>query len=220
MRKFTKRAITVLLAIIMVIGIVSPATASGYGPHPFTDVQGGRWYSAAVQYVWETGVMQGVGQNQFAPNRTLTRAEVAAIYFRLVHGRDADATDNRNNPFNDVSATAWYAPYVTWLVNSGLGSGVTANQFEPNRPSTRQEFAVVLYNYAMSTLERTDTGQQSPQWDQFTDKGQLASGSYAALRWLNFNGIITGRTPTTISPNGSLTRAEAATMFARLYLNV
>ena len=55
----------------------------------------------------------------------------------------------------------------------------------------------------------------SEQWEQFADRGQIASWAYVALRWMNARGIVTGSTATTINPAGTATRAEAAMMMMR-----
>ncbi|MCL2568812.1 MAG: S-layer homology domain-containing protein [Oscillospiraceae bacterium] len=214
MQKFTKRAITILLAIIMIIGIASPAFATR---HNFNDVRDGQWYSEGIQFVFANGIMEGVGNNQFATERNLTRSEVSALIFRLHHGRRANASDSTSNNFTDVGS-AWYTAYITWMNNNNIDNG-TGNQFFPNRHATRQEFATMMYRYAMNMTDLTDTGQQSQQWNQFTDRGQIASGSYSALRWMNFHDVIRGRTTTTINATGTLTRAEAATIFMR-FMNV
>jgi len=211
MQKFTKKVITFLLAITMIVGLATPAMATR---HNFTDVRDGQWYSEGIQFVFANGIMEGVGGNQFAPNRNLTRAEVSALIFRFHHGRVANANDSTSNHFNDVGS-AWYAPYITWVNNNNIDNGIEQNQFGPNRHATRQEFAAMMYRYAMSLRGSTDRGQQSQQWNQFTDRSQIASWAYAPLRWMNYHGIIQGRTSTTINPEGTLTRAEAATIFMR-----
>ena len=210
----TKKVITLLLVVIMIIGLVVPAMATS---HNFTDVRDGQWYSEAVQFVYANGIMGGIGNNRFNPQGNLTRAEISALIFRLHHGRRANASDSTQNNFTDVRDT-WYTAYVTWMNTSNIDNG-TGNQFFPNRHATRQEFATMMYAYAMNMTDFTDTGEQSGQWTQFTDRNQIASASYAALRWMNFHGVITGSTATRINPTGTLTRAEAATIFMR-FMNI
>jgi len=98
--------------------------------------------------------------------------------------------------------------------NNNIDNGA-GNQFAPNRYAARQEFAAMMYRYAMNMMGLTDTGQASQQWAQFTDRGQIADWAYQAMRWINFHGIITGRTTTLLAPTETLTRAEAAMIFMR-----
>jgi len=182
--------------------------------HSFNDVRDGQWYSSAIQFVYANGIMQGVNQNQFNTQGNLTRAEVTALIFRLHHGRRANASDSRQNHFTDVG-NGWYSPYITWANANNIDNGTVGLLFEPNRHATRQEFATMMFRYAILMTDLTDTGQQGQQWNQFTDRGQIASWAYQALRWMNFHGVIQGRTTTTINPTGTLTRAESATIFMR-----
>jgi len=187
---------------------VRPTTATD---HPFHDVHDGRWYSEAVQFVYENNIMSGIGGNQFNPQGNLTRAAVTALLFRVHNERTANAQDDRNNPFNDVGDT-WYAPYVTWAFNHDIVQGTSATTFNPHGNITRQEFAVMVYRYAMNMTVLQDGGWMSAQWGQFADHGQIAIWAQQALRWMNSRGIITGSTATTINPTGTATRAEAAMM--------
>ena len=97
---------------------------------------------------------------------------------------------------------------------TGLGDG----RFNPNGNITRQEFAVMLWRYAMNVVGLIDEGRQTPQWTQFSDYNQIASWAYGHLRWANYAGIITG-SGGAINPTGNATRAEAAVMMMR-FINV
>ena len=145
MQKFTKRAITFLLAIVMILGIASPAMATR---HNFNDVADGRWYSEGIQFVFANGIMEGVGNNRFNTQGNLTRAEISALIFRLENGRRANNNDSRQNNFTDVRSDAWYSAYVTWINNNNIDNG-SGNQFNPNRHATRQEFATMMFRYAI-----------------------------------------------------------------------
>jgi len=212
MKKFTKQLLALTLAILMLTSLAIPAMATD---HPFHDVPDGRWYSEAVQFVYEHNIMGGVGGNRFNPQGHLTRAAVAALLFRVHNERPANAGDDRDNNFADVDTTAWYAPYVTWAFNNGIVTGVSSTVFNPHGNITRQEFATMVYRYAMNMTVFRDMGTPSAWWMQFTDRGQIASWAYSPLRWANFRGVVTGLTATRINPAGTATRAEAAVMMMR-----
>ena len=211
MKKFTKKAIPITLAILMMIGVTMPAIATH---HSFDDVGANQWYANAVQFVYENNIMSGIGNNQFDPQGNITRSAVTALLFRIHNGRTANEQDDRNNNFNDVE-NAWYAPYVTWAFNNNIVSGTSPTTFNPQGNITRQEFATMVYRYAMNMTDLQDGNVSSAQWSQFTDREQIATWAYSALRWMNFHGIVTGSTSTTISPTATVTRAEAAMIMMR-----
>jgi len=213
MKKLTNKAIAITLAVLMIIGLTAPATAAD---HPFSDVPDGAWFAEAVGFVYEHNIMGGVGNNRFDPQGHLTRAAVAALLFRVHNGRAANAEDDRNNDFVDVADTAWYAPYVTWAFDNSIVMGTSPTIFNPHGNITRQEFAVMVYRYAVNmTVLGAWSFAVSAQWREFTDRGQIARWAYLALHWMNFQGIMAGSTATTINPTGTATRAEAAVMMMR-----
>jgi len=211
MKKKLHKLLAVLLILALLAGLTMPAMAAD---HPFNDVPGDQWYSEAVQFVYEHNIMGGVGNNQFNPQGSLTRAQVTALLFRVHHERTANAQDDRDNNFTDVGNT-WYAPYVTWAFDNEIVFGTSATTFNPNGNITRQEFATMVYRYAMNMTDFRDMEVPSAWWLRFTDRGQIATWAYSALRWMNFRGVVTGSTATTINPTGTATRAEAAVMMMR-----
>jgi len=185
---------------------------------PFTDVSAGAWYRPYVQAVRDQGMMQGTSATTFSPNSTFNRSEIVATLFRLHHDRRANASDTRNNPFNDVNNnTAWYAPYVTWAHNNGISSGTSATRFGPGDRVERQEIALIIHNYVRNMTSHDSTSTATAQWNAFNDRGQIVStDAYNAFRWANNNGIVNGRNATTLAPTGTAIRAEAAAMLVRL----
>ena len=207
-----KKVVAIVLVLALSLGLISPALAQ---TSPFHDVSPDAWYADAVAFVYEEGIMGGVGGNQFNPQGNVSRAEVTALLFRMHHGRNANANDPRDNPFTDVG-DSWYAPYVTWAYINGIVNGTTAESFNPQGNVTRQEFAVMLHRYTMRMTVMGSSFGTSPQWYYFTDHDEIANWASLPLRWANYFGIIRGTSETTISPTGTATRAEAATMMMRL----
>jgi len=210
-----KRSISVLLAVLMLLGTFTVgALAVEEESLPFTDVASGDWFFGAVGYVYDHGIMTGIDAETFAPHAPLTRAMVVATLFRIYHGRPADADDSRSSPFNDVHSEQWFAPYVAWAYDNWIVEGISPDQFAPMAYVDRQQFAVMLYRYAWRTDRDADI-VQGWQWSHFTDRDQIANWAIGGLQWANHHGIITGRTFETIVPDGTVTRAEAATMLKR-----
>ena len=105
----------------------------------FTDVPADAWYATAVNTLASIGAITGIGNNQFAPNRTITRAEFTAIavrFARLVRGADAD--------FSDVPANAWYYDSIATAVEYGWIGGYADGTFRPNKSITRAEVVTIV----------------------------------------------------------------------------
>jgi len=211
----TRRAITVLLAIIMVVGLATPAMANtsaveptwGVGQSQIRDVEVGAWYYDAVEFVFGRGIMQGVGDYRFDPRGNFTRAASTATLFRIHNERNANASDSRQNNFNDVGNT-WYTPYVTWASNNGIVNGTSPTTFAPNQNITRQEIVTLLFRFAQFRGYNTDV--PSGQLNRFTDRGQIATWANTAMNWAVYTGVMSGRPNNIIAPTDNLTRAEAA----------
>jgi len=220
--KTAKRPLTVLLAVLMIFGLLVPGALAAETDtieplsFPFTDVAAGSWYRSYVQSVLDQNIMQGTSSTRFSPNDTFSRGQIVATLFRIHHNRNANANDNRNNPFNDIG-NAWYTPYVTWAHNNGISSGTSATRFGANDHVTRQEIATIMHNYVRNLTDHNSGSTATAQWNAFTDRGQITfPGAYNAFRWANNHGIVNGVSSTRLEPNGTATRAQAAAMLVRL----
>jgi hypothetical protein len=169
----------------------------------FTDVDTSKWYHEAVDYVLTKGVMEGNSDGTFTPNGTLTRAQLAQILYNAAGKPEATA----ENPFTDVPENQWYAKAVIWAAQAGVVEGYGDGKFGPNDKISRQDLAVMLWRYAGEpTATKTSL--------DFTDAAQASDYATAALLWASETGIVQGDNGK-LSPKGSATRAEAATMVMR-----
>jgi hypothetical protein len=168
----------------------------------FADVPAGEWYVDAVQYAVNNKLMAGVGENEFAPEETLTRAMVATILYSHA-GKPAVSG---GSPFEDLTED-WYKNAVSWAVAKGVVSGTSAATFAPDAEITRQDFALILKKYA--ALCGKDTSARA-ELSAFADAGEIADYAEAALQWAVSAGLMSGRSPTRLAPQGTATRAEAA----------
>ncbi len=122
----------------------------------FVDVQNVLWYSTAVAWAAENGITTGVGGNYFAPNRTVTRGEVAAILYRYAKyaGEDVSARADFASFADAGELTDWNRDAFAWCVANGIISGKTSGQWNPVylAPSdalSRAEIAAILYRYGL-----------------------------------------------------------------------
>lgn len=115
----------------------------------FTDVPADAWYGNAVRTLASLGVIKGIGNDQFAPNRTITRAEFTVIAMRFANV-SADVT----NPFTDISTNDWFYTAVTSAVSYGWINGYSDGSFRPQATITRAEVVTIVNRMLNRTADR------------------------------------------------------------------
>ena len=177
-------------------------------PLPFTDVAEGDWFHDSVRYVYDNGLMDGVGDGQFAPNATTNRAMVVTILYRLA-GEPAVSGDVG---FTDVAPGLWYTDAVAWAAQKGIVNGISETEFSPSGDLTREQLATILYRYAESAGYDVSA---SADLSGFPDAGDIQSYATEALSWAVAQGLLQGFEDDTIRPGGTATRAQIATILMR-----
>ena len=178
---------------------------------PFTDVNTGDWFYDAVKFVYENGLMDGVGNNLFAPNATLNRAMAVTILYRLEGSPDLDG-ENLGYPFADVDGDTWYSDAVYWARLNGIVDGVENNRFNPTGSLTREQMATILYRYAQ--YKGADVSA-SGDLSGFVDSANVSSWAADAVKWAVGSGLVNGVEGNALAPQGTSTRAQAATVLMR-----
>lgn len=115
---------------------------------PFTDV-GGSWYTDAVIWAYNAGVVAGVSATQFAPNEALTREQMVTMLFGYA-GREEtlSGSDGALASYQDqASVSGWAREAMAWAVSSGVISGTSATTLAPQKIGTRAEVATVLMQF-------------------------------------------------------------------------
>lgn len=123
-----------------------PAAKNGC---PFADVRRGSYYEQAIAWASENGIVTGFDASTFAPDRTITREQLAAILFRFAAYRGMDAVTLRENlsSFQDQAAISAYAvSALNWVVGEGLMQG-TGDKLEPTGSATRAQVAAMLRRF-------------------------------------------------------------------------
>ena len=177
-------------------------------PLPFTDVNEGDWFHDAVRYVYDNGLMDGVGDGQFAPNATTNRAMVVTILYRLAGEPDVSGDVG----FTDVAAGQWYTDAVAWAAEKGIVNGISDMEFAPSGDLTREQLATILYRYAESM--GYDVSAQA-DLSGFPDAGDIQSYATQALSWAVAEGLLQGFEDDSLQPGGTATRAQIATILMR-----
>ena len=179
---------------------------------PFIDVEN-HWALNAIKYAYENKLMYGVDSNRFAPDISLTRGMLVTMLYRMA-GEPAVTGESR---FTDVASGAWYAAAVKWAADNDIVMGVSEHAFAPAENITREQFAAMLYRFAQHMKYRTDG---AAELDRFSDATSVSNWAQAAMKWAVGNGLVNGRTDTTIVPGGATTRAEAVTLLMLFAQNV
>lgn len=149
----------------------------------------------------------GRTSTQAAPNADITRAEVAAILYRLLTPEAKSAYGTNINRFKDVPAGAWYETAVSTLANMGVISGYQDGTFGPQRNITRAELATILARFC-------DTSGSAAVLDRFTDISHSWARKYINLA--AEAGLVYGYTDGTFRPDQNITRAETIVMVNRI----
>ena len=207
-----KRLLSLALALCLVCSLL-PGTALAAGENPFTDVSASHWAHDDITYVYENDLMNGTDGSLFSPESTTTRAQVVTVLYRLAGQPAADWA----NPFWDVPASAWFHDAVTWAWENDITGGVSSTHFGAGNAVTREQLATFLYRYAQD--QGYDTSARA-DLSGYSDAGLVSSYATEALSWANATGLITGTTGTTLSPKGSATRAQVATILSRFCQDV
>ena len=175
----------------------------------FADVAEEAWYSQAVDFVTGRGLFSGVGEDTFAPQAGLSRGMLVTVLYAL----EEPEVSEQQAQFVDVAAGDWYAAGAAWASEEGIVSGYGDGRFGPNDPVTREQLAVMLWQYAGSLGLDTEGGAGLAR---FPDGQSVSSWAKEALAWAVDAGLLSGRADGTLDPGGSATRAEAAVMLSQM----
>lgn len=122
---------------------------SASGGAPFGDVPEGRWYTEAVDWASENGVVLGLGGEAFGPDINITREQAAAMLYRYAAYKGCDLTADADlGGFDDADAASSYAvTNINWAVARGIISGITETTLAPGGEATRAQLAVIVYRF-------------------------------------------------------------------------
>ena len=193
-------------------------SATGCPSAGFTDVPGeDNWAHAGIDYCVANGLMSGIGNDLFGPKLTTTRAQIVQILYNL----EGEPKMSGTTPFTDLTQD-WYQDAILWAYQTGVVAGTSSTTFEPDRPVTREQIAVILMEYVTRVLklERTWTPADLsafPDADSVSDWAKDAMADAVGL------GLISGASnggQTYLEPQGSATREQVATILMEFCKNV
>ncbi len=155
----------------------------------FDDVSDSDWYSEAVDYAYEKGLMSGVGNNLFAPKADTTRGMLMTVLARYA-GQDT------------TGGSIWYEKGMNWAKANGVSDGTN-----PTASITREQLVTMLWRYA-------GEADSTVSLDGFNDASTVSGYAVTAMRWAVENGIINGANGS-LNPKDNASRAEVAAILMR-----
>lgn len=173
----------------------------------FTDVASGSWYEDAVYDVVNKGLFNGVSDTTFAPNFPMNRAMFVTVLDRFNGG-----TLSGSHVFTDIKSGSWYDASVGWASSNNIVKGFSATIFGPERTITREQMAVIMYNYAVFKGMDVKTGVAQ---SSFTDAAKVSSWAKDAVNWASSAGLIQGDSNKAFNPKQTATRAQVAVILQR-----
>lgn len=194
--KLLKRLSLFLLVAVLLVTMIPSAFAA----NSFTDVRSTDWFSDAVSYVQERGLMSGTSATHFSPNEPTTRAMLVTILYRAAGQPETTGQSS----FADVLARDYFANAVAWASENNIVTGYSRTRFGSNDPVSREQIATLLWRYAGSP--------SAGSAQNFSDRNQISDYAADAVNWARANGIVNGRPGNRFDPKANATRAEVATI--------
>jgi len=186
-----------------------PGTDIAESVKTFKDIKN-HWALEYINFVTSRGIFLGTGNDMFSPDMPMTRAMFVTALARL---DGVDLSGYKTSRFKDVPAGQWYSLPVAWAADKKIVNGVSSDRFDPNSNITREQMAVIFYNYIKYKSYKLSG---TAQYTVFNDENLISSWASEAVKEIRNTGIITGRPGNIFDPKGMATRAEVATIFTRM----
>jgi len=177
----------------------------------YADMEGS-WAADAVHRLGSLLIMKGIDSDRFAPQASITRAELTALIVRALGLPTATAGQAG---FADVDGSRWYAASLAIAAREGLVQGDASGDFHPDAPVTRQEAAALMVRGLRWAGIAADPGA-SDVLDTFADAHRIAPWARSSVADAVSAGLLQGDPAGRLRPQGDITRAEAAVMLVRL----
>ena len=169
---------------------------------PFGDVSADAYYYKAVQWAQEKGITDGISSNLFGPKQPCTRSQIVTFLWRAAGSPEPKGTAAG---MTDVVPGSYYAKAVAWAVENGITTGTAEGTFSPDATCTRAQAVTFLARAQNAKATGKTAFSDVPADSYFAD----------AVAWAQANGVTTGTTATTFSPDDDCTRAQIVTFLYR-----
>ncbi len=218
------------------ITLVSPDEINDVNVNVFerySDVAENAWYQKFVSHLTQLGVVQGISESEFAPQRNVTRAEFATM---LALADEVDLSVYQGiTSFQDVSENSWYAPQIEWAYQQGLIEGFENGLFYPNACLTREQAATIMERYAeaknsrvlemnryelnesvCATLSTSEVEyiEELIAAPEYLDQSDISDWAEYSVTEMSQSGIFCGDDSGDFNPQNYITRAECAKLIS------
>ena len=168
----------------------------------FYDVPNGAYFYEAVKWAVKNGITNGVGNDLFAPEQPCTRSQIVTFLWRAAGSPEPKSTAAG---MTDVVPGSYYAKAVAWAVENGITTGTAEGTFSPDATCTRAQAVTFLARAQNAKATGKTAFSDVPADSYFAD----------AVAWAQANGVTTGTSETTFSPDNDCTRAQIVTFLYR-----
>lgn len=182
----------------------------------FTDVPKDAWYHDYVYDLVYRGVVNGMTATTYEPEGKLTRAQFVKLLACSLADAETLKTYEGKHPFKD-SEGHWAEAYIAWAKDKGIVEGVSATEFDPEAPITREQMATIFGRYALK--QGIELPKDAAPAESFPDADKISEYAREFVELMRIAGILNGYEDGTFRPQGNATRAEAAKLFS-LFLSI
>lgn len=192
------------------------ALVRGIDVPQFTDVPEGAWYHDYVYDLVYRGVVNGMTATTYEPEGKLTRAQFVKLLACSLADAETLKTYEGKHPFKD-SEGHWAEAYIAWAKDKGIVEGISATEFDPEAPITREQMATIFGRYALK--QGIELPKDAAPAESFPDADKISEYAREFVELMRIAGILNGYEDGTFRPQGNATRAEAAKLFS-LFLSI
>lgn len=182
----------------------------------FTDVPKDAWYHDYVYDLVYRGVVNGMTATTYEPEGKLTRAQFVKLLACSLADAETLKTYEGQHPFKD-SEGHWAEAYIAWAKDKGIVEGVSATEFDPEAPITREQMATIFGRYALK--QGIELPKDAAPAESFPDADKISEYAREFVELMRIAGILNGYEDGTFRPQNTATRAEAAKLFS-LFLSI
>ena len=169
---------------------------------PFGDVSTDAYYYKAVQWAQEKGITDGISSDLFGPKQPCTRSQIVTFLWRAAGSPEPKGTASG---MTDVVSGSYYEKAVAWAIENGITTGTAEGTFSPDATCTRAQAVTFLARAQNAKATGKTAFSDVPADSYFAD----------AVAWAQANGVTTGTSETTFSPDSDCTRAQIVTFLYR-----
>lgn len=177
----------------------------------FSDISHRQWAVASIKAMASKGIILGVGNGKFEPDKSCTRADFTIVLTKIL-GIDGK---NAKTNYSDVANTDYFYNYVGVAKDNSIECGVAGDKFRPKDNITREEMMVMVYKGLISVQGESMNADLSVL-NKYTDASKIAEENKQAVAALVSSGAIAGTSDTTLDVKSNITRAQMAVIMNKV----